>query len=29
MVEKCRLQMVLSTPIEGAEMGMHIMRNAF
>ena len=28
-VEKANLDIVLATPIEGAEMGMHIMRNAF
>ena len=28
-VEACKLQIVLSTPIDGAEMGLHIMRNAF
>ena len=28
-VESCQLQLVLSTPVEGAEMGIHVMRNAF
>ena len=28
-VDAVDLQVVLSTPIEGAEMGIHVMRNAF